>query len=79
MIFCLVVLYLSSFIWFIEINGNEQLPTIEIVNLALDEGLHVGQRRRDFSAKSLESKLLAHFDSLAWVGVSLQGTKSRLT
>lgn len=76
--FCLVVLYLSGFIWFIEINGNEQLPTIEIMNAALDEGLHVGQRRRDFSAKSLESKLLAHFDSLAWVGVSLQGTKVQI-
>ena len=76
--FCLVMLYLSGFIWFIEVNGNKDLSTHEIMNVVLDEGLHVGQRRRDFSTKSLESKLLAHFDSLAWVGVSLQGTKVQI-
>ncbi len=74
-IVCLIILYLSSFIWFIEVTGNEQLTTDEVLDFVVDQGLHVGLKRQDFSAKSLENKLLAQFEMLAWVGVRLQGTK----
>lgn len=70
-----IMVYLSNFIWFIEIEGNENLSPALLNIAAEDLGLQVGIKRTSVNPRSLESQLLMRFPSLAWVKVSVKGVK----
>lgn len=78
LLFCLLLYYLSGFIWFIEISGNDSLAKEEIMNLILGEGIEVGLPKDELSPKQLETRLLTTFDQLAWAGVELRGVLLRI-
>lgn len=71
----LFMVYLSSFIWFVEVVGNEQISAEQLWEVLEAEGLRTGIRRQNLASGQLETTLLTRFPILAWVQVSLQGVK----
>jgi similar to stage IV sporulation protein len=73
--FCLVLYILSSFVWFVEVSGNEQVSTSVILKKAQDYGLKRGVPKASFQKNRLAEKLLWEIEELAWVGIHVQGTR----
>lgn len=71
----LIMSYLSSFIWFIEVAGNEQISSAQLWEVLEEEGLKTGTPRKNLARRQLETALLTHFPDLVWVQISLQGVK----
>jgi similar to stage IV sporulation protein len=67
---------LSSLVWQVRVEGNETLRTVDILQLAQQEGIYKLQwkfrlKDADVLSKSLQSKL----PGTAWVGIEVQGTQ----
>lgn len=75
-IFFLLSLYiLSSFVWFIDVQGNEDLTDGEIKKIAADLGLKPGVVINKLDFDKLEKEMQEAHPKLAWVGINIQGTK----
>jgi len=75
-IFFLLSLYiLSSFVWVIEVKGTEDLTVNEIKEIAAKLGLKPGVAINKLDFDKLEEDLQNAHTKLAWVGISIQGTK----
>ncbi|MDD2432151.1 MAG: sporulation protein YqfD [Clostridia bacterium] len=73
--FCLALYVLSSFVWFIEVIGNEKVAAELILEKAAEHGLEKGVPQASFEKNKLAEKLLLEITELSWVGIHGQGTK----
>lgn len=75
-IFFFVVMYfLSSFVWFVEVTGNKKVGTEQILSKAAEYGLKVGASRGSVDKETVRNKLMLEIRELAWVGIIVDGTK----
>ena len=69
-----MILYLSSFVWFIEVIGSEDIPADHILDVAVTNGLYSGLPKTAVNTAALEAALLSNFPDLAWANVRVEGT-----
>lgn len=72
--FIIGIYALSSFIWVIEVEGNERIKSSDILAYCDELGLRAGTWKRGVSLDSVTQSLLAHFPDISWVSVGLKGT-----
>lgn len=77
-IFIIVLYALSSFIWFIEVSGNQQIPTEEILRIAHQGGLSKGAFKGNVDGALVERIIKDQLPTVSWVGVYLKGTHARI-
>ncbi len=71
----LLFLYLlSSVVWFVEVEGLEQVPRERVLALAAECGLRPGVLKNAYSGPVVERQLLLTLDRLAWAYVETRGT-----
>lgn len=70
-----LVYMLSSFIWFIDVQGNKKLSPQQILQAAQTLGVKPGIRRSQVEPGRLARDLKEKMPQTAWVGVSVQGTR----
>lgn len=77
--FCfLLLIFISTFIFSIEIAGNENVETAEIVYKLNTLGLKPGTNRYFINLRKLENQLLLDMNRLAWVGIEIKGVKAKI-
>ena len=73
----LIALYvLSSFIWFIDIQGANVIPDKTIITALRDAGLDKGTPKWEINNKEIEKKVGQNIPELAWIGIEIKGTKA---
>lgn len=70
------ILSLSNFIWNIEIIGNNNIDTQELVKTLEQEGLKIGILKNKVNTKEIINKIRLKRDDLAWVGIEINGTNA---
>lgn len=66
--------HLSTFIWFIQIQGTENVPKERIMEILLAQDFRVGLPKSRFSPEAMETALVTQINELAWVGVNIKGS-----
>lgn len=74
-IFFGVLYFLSSFIWIIEINGNERIHSNELMKSLESYNVKIGTWKSNIDTDKVESYLMDHFKDVAWTAVDIKGTK----
>jgi similar to stage IV sporulation protein len=74
LLFCVTLYLLSSFIWFIEISGNEKVKTEEITHFLAMHGVKVGAPKSGFMKDKVTEQMLAEIPRLAWAGIQVRGS-----
>ena len=69
---------LSSFVWMIEVEGNERLSEQEILTACKEMGLHPGAWKRSVDTEAITEGLLQGFSDLSWVSVGIRGTDAKI-
>lgn len=72
--FCALV-YLSTFIWAIEVEGNEQLTREMLLDYLTQQQITYGVRKKEIDIDSLEKKLRNEYAFVTWTSVKIEGTK----
>lgn len=65
---------LSSFIWTVEVEGNERLETEELLSACREMGLKAGAWKRSVDTEAVTNGLLSQFSDISWVSVGVKGT-----
>jgi len=79
-LFFLLALYLlSMFVWVVDVTSEygplKQVSQEQILEAARTEGLRPGAKKSNLDIRQLEKKLERRFPCIAWVGISLNGTR----
>lgn len=69
---------LSSFIWTVEVEGNERLGEEEILSFCGEMGLKPGVWKRNVDTEDITNKLLENFADISWVSVGIRGTDATI-
>ncbi|SDW14344.1 similar to stage IV sporulation protein [Marininema mesophilum] len=79
-LFIAIIIFLSSLVWSVEVEGNEIVPTREILSSLQQEGVYVGQMKSQIPKIShLQHHLMEKIPRLSWVGFRIEGTRAILT
>ena len=65
---------LSSFVWTVEVEGNERLQTAEILSACEKMGLKPAAWKGNVDTAAVKDGLLTQFSDLSWVSVGIHGT-----
>lgn len=68
-----MVFWVPSKIWFVQIQGNETIPTKQILAAAEDCGICFGASRRDVRSEKMKNALLSSVPQLQWAGINTKG------
>lgn len=74
---CLILLFLILFlptrVLFVEVEGNDRIPSRKIVEAAENCGIVFGASRRDVRSERVKNALLQAMPELQWAGVNSNG------
>lgn len=65
--------FLSGFIWGVQVNGAQQLPPSLVAEAAARQGLRRGAPVRGMNPRGVSYGILAELPGLSWVGVNTDG------
>lgn len=74
-IFIGLIFFLTSFIWNIEILGNEKIKDEEIINFLEEMDVGKGRFKHKVDLDKLKSNILDNFQRLSFASVEFKGTK----
>lgn len=72
---CAVIVFLSQFVWKIDIEGNERLSDAEIAAVMEDNGLLPGCGTKSFDTKVCELSAMSRLKDLSWISVEREGSR----
>ena len=75
---CLLLMIASSFIYSINIVGNDRVSSEEIISALEDVGLKAGANKYFVDLRDIENRLLIELHDLAWVGIELKGVYAKV-
>jgi len=64
----------STFIWNIDVIGNTNISTEEIIESLKKSGLYVGKSKIGFDKKEVINNLRVNIKDISWVGIEIDGT-----
>ena len=67
---------LSSFVWTLDIKGNERIETSALVESCKSLGVYPGAWKMQVKTKEITEALITDFPEIAWVSVKIEGTKA---
>ena len=75
-LFIALLWYMTSFIWVIEITGNENISKEEILSNLEMCGLKVGSYKMGVDIDTIQDNMMLRLNKLAWIGIEVKGTKA---
>lgn len=70
------ILFISNFIWNIEVIGNENISKEEIVQSLNENGLKIGVLKNRLDVKKIVSAIRLEREDISWIGIELKGTNA---
>ena len=76
--FCLALIFLkimSSYIWVIDVKGNNKVSEQEILSVCDEIGINAGIKSRSVNTKTQRERMLLKIEGLAWASLNIEGCK----
>ena len=78
LIFAAGLVILTSFIWKIDIQGNDRICTDEMLEFLAGNDFATGTFRHGIAYRDVERLLMSQFGDIAWVSLSITGTRAQI-
>ena len=78
MIFVLVNIIMSGYLWRIQITGNMHYSSKEIINYINRMNIHYGMKTGRIACEDIEAGLRQNFDRITWVSADVNGSRLRI-
>ncbi len=74
LLLCVVTVYaMTTFLWSVEIKGNEHISADEIMQRLEQAGLRVGMPRSSISPYDIERRFMKNITDISWIAINLDG------
>lgn len=77
-IFIGIIIYLSSLVWSIEIEGNKNIPSSEIYQALKKAGLEEWKPKYKINVRDIEADTLKEMDRISVINIKMIGTKAKV-
>lgn len=67
---------LSNFVWNIEVVGNNNISTEEIIKSLEEDNFKIGTSKTNLNTKNIVDKIRLKRSDLAWIGIEIKGTNA---
>lgn len=74
-LFFILINIMTSFIWSIEITGNENLKTEYLESILKSKGIKTGVLKYGINTKNVVEELMLELRELSWISIEIKGTK----
>jgi len=74
--FVIGMFVLSSFVWRIDIVGNETLSQETVMAFVSEQGLHIGAPKWNLQDVTIQQSILSNFPELSWADIHTRGTRT---
>lgn len=74
-LFIVCIYILSSFLWKIDIYGNDRVSKTDILKMLDDNGISAGVLKFNIDTKETAKKIIEQFPDISWASVSINGTE----
>lgn len=72
----IMLVCVTSFVWTVEIDGNEKIDNAVILSALEKNGFKIGTLRYGNDIFDLQNKMLLDVDGLSWLWVEIKGTRA---
>ncbi len=73
-IFFAFLIFMSNFIWTIEIKGNKTIENEKIISVCKELGVYEGVLKKNVDAYNLPLELILKLDGIAWCSFNIEGS-----
>lgn len=78
-LFLAILYFLSTFIWGVQISGDNTLSPYEIRQQLSSLGIRAGIRKKSINVYELEEKLVKGNENIMWVRIRIEGANLKVT
>ena len=71
--FFLILFYFSGFVWIINVNGNSNIPTAQIIESCKKIGVYEGVKKNKINSKYAAQRLQLSQNNIAWCSFNVEG------
>lgn len=73
--FVILLWVLTSYVWLVDVEGNERISGMEIMHTLESYGYKTGKLKRQMDLRQAETVLIEQYPELVWVGIHYEGTR----
>ncbi len=73
-----LLLHGSTYLWAIEVTGNETVPTEKILRALEAQGVKIGTRGLSIDQETLRNHILLELPDISWMAVNISGCTARV-
>lgn len=73
-IIAVFMIFITRFVWNIEITGENNIPQEEIRALLSENGIGVGKLKNSFNLDKVINKIRMERKDISWIGIDIKGT-----
>ena len=74
-LFMMLLWLFSSFVWLIEVEGNQRINSIDIIHTLEENGYCTGKLKSMMNLRMAEALVLKEYPDVIWVGIDYEGTR----
>lgn len=75
---CVIISFLGSFLWNIDVSGGNIHTESQIVNFLKEKSITAGMKTSKISCKSIEDFIREKYPDIGWVSAELNGTNLKI-
>lgn len=75
-LFFALIFYMSAFVWSVEVTGNKDVASADILSELEKHGLRPGKLSFSLGLDKLEYELLSRFPQIIWTHIGIYGSKA---
>ena len=69
------IIFLSNFIWDIDVIGCEHMLEKDIVDILNKKGISIGKSKHNINFEKIENEIKIENPKIAWIGIDIEGTR----
>jgi similar to stage IV sporulation protein len=74
-----IIIFLSFFVWKVNVSGNKEISSQEITQTLSDYGLNQGTFRLTLNIHKIEQEVMMKLPDLAWISINLKGSVANVS
>lgn len=74
-VFVALLWWLSSFVWLVEVEGNDTISSIDIIETLEKSGYKSGALKGKMNLREAETYLMREYPDIVWAGIKFEGTR----
>lgn len=78
LLFLLLIYFMSSFVWLIDINGNTRLTDTQIQEVLKKYNVCIGAFKKNINTAEAEKAIKLDLPDISWINITLKGTKAEI-